>query len=293
MIRPLRFETLRYGPRSGIADSVSTIRSSGARSGPARPRGVGGSTRTVELRTWSRLTRCRGLEQPPYEFLAERRVDLDGTARKLAVMASVGVPYREEEIKYAARAAREQGEAIADHLASVGVTVAADSEMVAVIAYLQCLGTKAPPPPETAPLPVETAEASDEKLSKRFLRSRPRPALFARPVRGRGPDHVDPGLRGGVRGRANEALLLSTTKDAAEWEVTSTTTSSRIQPLPNWWLAVLFAVVFSAELVHSSHAAGSTVAESQRRRAVELPPMRGAERPGVDSPSDQTAGTVL
>jgi cytochrome c oxidase cbb3-type subunit I/II len=163
MIRPLRFETLRYGPRSHVADSVfdHPFQWGSKRTGPDLAR-VGGKYPHEWHYQHMVLpdSLSPGSNMPPYAFLAERRVDFERTPRKLAVMRSVGVPYAEEDIKYAAKDAREQGSQIAAHLASVGITAWPDSEMVALIAYLQCLGTKAPPPAETAPLPEPaTAEA--------------------------------------------------------------------------------------------------------------------------------------
>jgi cytochrome c oxidase cbb3-type subunit I/II len=166
MIRPLRFETLRYGPRSGLGDSVfdHPFQWGSKRTGPDLAR-VGGKypnewhfTHMIAPSSMS-----PGSNMPAYAFLYEARVDFTKTARKLSVMRSVGVPYGEDDLKYAARDARAQADGIVTQLASVSVPIAADSELVALIAYLQCLGTKAPAPAETAepPPPPETAEDSE------------------------------------------------------------------------------------------------------------------------------------
>ena len=86
---------------------------------------------------------------PPYAFLADAKVDFGGTSDKLAVMHTLGVPYDDIQIAAAASDARRQADAIAVELKQVGVDVAPDSEMIALIAYLQALGTKAPLPDDT------------------------------------------------------------------------------------------------------------------------------------------------
>jgi cytochrome c oxidase cbb3-type subunit I/II len=77
-------------------------------------------------------------------------------------MKTLGVPYSEDEIAHAAEDARSQGEQIAADLATSGATVASDSDMVALIAYLQRLGLKPAAAPgganvsmnETGPAPA-------------------------------------------------------------------------------------------------------------------------------------------
>jgi cytochrome c oxidase cbb3-type subunit I/II len=72
-------------------------------------------------------------------------------------MRTLGVPYTDEEIARAAFDADQQGQRIAEELAQGGVTVAPDSEIVALIAYLQSLGLKAPPPDDTPTKPAGVA----------------------------------------------------------------------------------------------------------------------------------------
>jgi cytochrome c oxidase cbb3-type subunit I/II len=75
-------------------------------------------------------------------------------------MRTVGVPYKPEQIATAARDARAAGVALASALkAEGGVGVAADSELIALVSYLQRLG-RAPAPvpaPGTQAEPVEVA----------------------------------------------------------------------------------------------------------------------------------------
>jgi len=82
-----------------------------------------------------------GSIMPPYAFLEDARIDADGTAAKMRGMRSVGVPYTAEQIGASATAERAQGTVIAANLAEQGQAgVAPDSEMVALIAYLQRIG---------------------------------------------------------------------------------------------------------------------------------------------------------
>jgi cytochrome c oxidase cbb3-type subunit I/II len=77
---------------------------------------------------------------PPYKFLATSSVDLEKTRFKMRGLSKVGVPYTQADIDGSVENSREQGKAIAEDLKANGVTVAADSEMVALVAYLQRLG---------------------------------------------------------------------------------------------------------------------------------------------------------
>jgi cytochrome c oxidase cbb3-type subunit I/II len=56
-------------------------------------------------------------------------------------MRQLGVPYPEAMVKECRTAAEVQAKAVADDLAKEGVTGMQDKEVVALIAYLQRLGT--------------------------------------------------------------------------------------------------------------------------------------------------------
>jgi cytochrome c oxidase cbb3-type subunit I/II len=81
-----------------------------------------------------------GSNMPSFKWLAADRVDIKLGRAKLALMQKLGVPYTNAEIDGAEVAQRTQGEVVVTDLASQGVTVAWDSEMVALISYLQRLG---------------------------------------------------------------------------------------------------------------------------------------------------------
>jgi len=126
MIRPLRAETERYGHYSLAGESVydHPFQFGSKRTGPDLAR-VGGRYSDE----WHRahLTNPRDVvpesNMPGYPWLAKDHVDENGTAAKMRALRSVGVPYTDEEIGAAADAVRGK------------------TEMEALIAYLQGLGT--------------------------------------------------------------------------------------------------------------------------------------------------------
>jgi cbb3-type cytochrome oxidase cytochrome c subunit len=78
---------------------------------------------------------------PSYRHLTGQAIDLGGTAAKMRALRAAGVPYRDRDIARARDAALAEGRAIAGDLRrSAKAEVAADSAMVALIAYLQRLG---------------------------------------------------------------------------------------------------------------------------------------------------------
>ena len=77
---------------------------------------------------------------PPYSWLADSAIDVEDTVVKVKAMKTLGVPYTADEIANCAADAEGMGKAIAADLKEQGVVVKWDSEMVALIAYLQRLG---------------------------------------------------------------------------------------------------------------------------------------------------------
>jgi cytochrome c oxidase cbb3-type subunit 2 len=126
MIRPLRAETERYGHYSLAGESVydHPFQFGSKRTGPDLAR-VGGRY-TDE---WHRvhLSNPRDVvpesNMPAYAWMARSMVDANGTAAKMRALRLVGVPYTDTDIAGAAEAVRGK------------------SDMDALIAYLQGLGT--------------------------------------------------------------------------------------------------------------------------------------------------------
>ncbi|MDF2641557.1 MAG: cbb3-type cytochrome c oxidase subunit [Pseudomonas sp.] len=126
MIRPFRAETERYGHYSVAGESVwdHPFLWGSKRTGPDLAR-VGGRYSD----DWHRahLYNPRNVvpesKMPAYPFLVEKRIDATQTAKKLEVLRSLGTPYTDEDIAGAAAA------------------VEGKTEMDALVAYLQGLGT--------------------------------------------------------------------------------------------------------------------------------------------------------
>jgi len=145
MVRPFVWETQRYGAASTIDDSIydHPFQWGSKRTGPDLAR-ESGQARS-NLWHYQHLVDPRelsaGSNMPPYAFLEHERVNLRRTGVKVRAMRNLGVPYERADVSHAAADARDQGRGIAESLEAEGnVEIAPDSEMVALIAYLQRLG---------------------------------------------------------------------------------------------------------------------------------------------------------
>jgi len=143
MIRPMIDEYQRYGEASRAEEFIydHPFQWGSKRTGPDLHR-IGGKypnlwhyTHLMDPRATS-----QGSNMPSYSWLADGRIDLDLGSKKLELMTTLGVPYTPEQIANAKTDQQLQGAALAKDLAAQGVTVAPDSEMVALISYLQRLG---------------------------------------------------------------------------------------------------------------------------------------------------------
>ncbi|MEX5540451.1 cytochrome-c oxidase, cbb3-type subunit II [Pseudomonas poae] len=126
MIRPLRAETERYGHYSVAGESVwdHPFLWGSKRTGPDLAR-IGGRYSD----DWHRahLYNPRNLvpesKMPAYPFLVENTLDGKDTVKKMQVLRTLGVPYTDQDIAGAAAAVKGK------------------TEMDALVAYLQGLGT--------------------------------------------------------------------------------------------------------------------------------------------------------
>ncbi|MFN8422306.1 MAG: cbb3-type cytochrome c oxidase subunit II [Anaerolineae bacterium] len=83
----------------------------------------------------------QGSIMPSYAFLADSRLDTERIPRVMRTMRRLGVPYDAAAIDGAVEAAAAQAKGIADGLDAQGEKAAPDTELIALIAYLQKLGT--------------------------------------------------------------------------------------------------------------------------------------------------------
>ncbi len=160
MVRPFRHELERYGDFSTAAETAfETPHLWGSkRTGPDLAR-VGGK--------YPHLWHVRHLENPrstspqsimpPYPWLLTWAADYDDLPAKMGVLRTVGLPYSDAEVQRAPALARAQAERIAAEIEEQGGPEGlADREIVALVAFLQRLGTLS----ETAP--GEDARAEDD-----------------------------------------------------------------------------------------------------------------------------------
>jgi len=158
MIRPFRDEVERYGHYSLAAESMydHPFQWGSKRTGPDLAR-VG--SKYPHLWHWRHLQDPRstspGSNMPPYAFMANAPIDFGRTEAKVSAMKTLGVPYSDADVSSAPVDARKQGERIATELREAGADDAnPDSELVALVAYLQSLGRKTEPKPAPASAPL-------------------------------------------------------------------------------------------------------------------------------------------
>jgi cytochrome c oxidase cbb3-type subunit I/II len=145
MIRPFRSETERYGEYSKVGEFVydHPFLWGSKRTGPDLQR-VGrkypDSWHYNHMKDPT-LT-SPGSIMPRYPWLFDNQLSTASTKKKLEVMQLVGVPYTEDDIAHGIENLQAQAQTISSGLKEQGFSGAkADREIIAVIAYLQRLGT--------------------------------------------------------------------------------------------------------------------------------------------------------
>src|SRR5690606_8351104 len=82
-----------------------------------------------------------GSIMPKYPWLLEDDLDISNTEAKINVMIKLGVPYPEDYAKIANDDLLKQAEGITAGLEKSGVLISPNKEIIALIAYLQRMGT--------------------------------------------------------------------------------------------------------------------------------------------------------
>ncbi|MFD2512483.1 cytochrome-c oxidase, cbb3-type subunit I [Pontibacter locisalis] len=144
MVRPFRSETERYGEYSKAGEFVydHNFLWGSKRTGPDLHR-VGGKY----PHSWhyhhmmDPTSMSPGSIMPAYPWLFEQDIDLSTTQDKLKTLKTLGVPYEDEYIANANEELMKQANGIAADLKKEGIEVKPEAEIVAMIAYLQRLGT--------------------------------------------------------------------------------------------------------------------------------------------------------
>jgi cytochrome c oxidase cbb3-type subunit I/II len=78
---------------------------------------------------------------PPYPWLYEKDIDVESTVAKINAMTTLGVPYPPGYSQIANEDLMYQADDIAANLKEAGIEVASNKEIIALISYLQRLGT--------------------------------------------------------------------------------------------------------------------------------------------------------
>ena len=167
MIRPIRSETMRYGEYSKPGEFVydHPFLWGSRRIGPDLGR-VGGK--------YPDLWHVRHMEDPrsttpqsimpAYPWLQKDPIDWVSLARGVSAQVSLGVPYTRDEVEKAADLGRSQAQGIARAIAQQGgPTGLENTKVVALIAYLQRLGTDI----KKAPTATASADASTVEAAAR------------------------------------------------------------------------------------------------------------------------------
>ncbi len=148
MVRPFRSETERYGEYSKAGEFVydHPFQWGSKRTGPDLHRLGGKYSHSWHFNHMEdpRST-SPGSLMPSYPWLLENELDLSSTDAKIRAMQTLGVPYEDgydqEAVADAQKQAQEIADAVADQLGVEDYSQLADREIMALIAYLQRLGT--------------------------------------------------------------------------------------------------------------------------------------------------------
>jgi cytochrome c oxidase cbb3-type subunit I/II len=163
MIRTMDFEAKRYGDASTMADSRydHPFQWGSKRTGPDLARQGGKNPNAWHYRHFMDPPKMvQGSLMPGYGHFATKKIDFADTESKLRALRSVGVPFSVEQVQKAGEHAKAQAAGIVAELAEQGITVEPDTEMVAIIAYMQSLGMSPAPAGAGAPKPdITTASA--------------------------------------------------------------------------------------------------------------------------------------
>ncbi|MBY0433275.1 MAG: cytochrome-c oxidase, cbb3-type subunit I [Cyclobacteriaceae bacterium] len=148
MVRPFRSEVQRYDPKNGeYSKSGEYVYDhpflwGSKRTGPDLHRNGGKYADSWHFRHMlAPGDVSNGSIMPAYPWLYEQMIDKTQTAAKIKTLRIVGVPYEAGYEETANAGLDKQASKISENLKMEGYEVAPDAEIVALIAYLQRLGT--------------------------------------------------------------------------------------------------------------------------------------------------------
>ena len=144
MVRPFRSETERYGEYSKAGEFVydHPFQWGSKRTGPDLHR-LGGkySDSWHYYHMLDPTSMSPGSLMPSYGWLIRDKLNIERTQKKIEVMEKLGVPYPEDYAENSRDHLIQQANEITNNLKEQGVEVLADREIIALIAYLQRIGT--------------------------------------------------------------------------------------------------------------------------------------------------------
>jgi cytochrome c oxidase cbb3-type subunit I/II len=144
MIRPFREEVARYGDYSKAGEFVydHPFQWGSKRTGPDLARQGG---RNPDSWHYNHMDNPRSVSDksimPGYPHMLDRDLDVSTTEAKIRSMQTLGVPYPAGYDKIANADLEKQAKAIQANLAKEGIKTSEKKEIIAMIAYLQRLGT--------------------------------------------------------------------------------------------------------------------------------------------------------
>lgn len=145
MVRPMRSDVLRYGTWSRAEEYQydRPFQLGSRRIGPDLAR-VGSK--------WPNAWHYRHMEDPRsvspnsimpgYRWMLTSKIDPKDIAKSLRALQILGDGYTDEQIENIEALLREEGQVIVDDLAASDIETTWDTKVVAIIAYLQSLGTQ-------------------------------------------------------------------------------------------------------------------------------------------------------
>jgi cytochrome c oxidase cbb3-type subunit I/II len=177
MIRPFRSETERYGEYSKSGEYVfeHPFLWGSKRTGPDLHR-IGG--KYPDAWHYNHMddprTTSPGSIMPSYPWLLTQKLETNSLPARISALRKVGVPYPQGYEQSAFTEVQEQSAKIVSSLESGSIKTAPDKEIIALIAYLQRLGTDikaSHPEPRSEPVP-STTESQQPKVSEQLTSNR-------------------------------------------------------------------------------------------------------------------------
>ena len=148
MVRPFRSETERYGEYSKSGEFVydHPFLWGSKRTGPDLHR-VGG--KYPDAWHFNHMDDPRAVSpgsiMPSYPWLLTQKLETNSLPARIAALRKVGVPYRDGYEQTALAEMQKQADVIVTSLKSASIKTESDREIIALIAYLQRLGTDIKP----------------------------------------------------------------------------------------------------------------------------------------------------